>query len=62
MRTKWMSNAHIFLKVGNKALFRAEYSLKRAVQPLYAELAAKIAQQQGGMKFLVDMRGDLLVR
>ncbi len=39
----------------------SESSLKQSLNPFYNELFSNIARVEGGIKFLVDLRGDLLV-
>lgn len=39
----------------------SESSLRHSLTPFYSELFSLIARVEGGIKFLVDLRGDLLV-
>ena len=41
-------------------LFKAAAQLSAAATPLYTRLLSPLSQQLGGIKFLVDMRGELL--
>ncbi|EFN50856.1 hypothetical protein CHLNCDRAFT_141775 [Chlorella variabilis] len=41
-------------------LFKAAAQLSAAATPLYTRLLSPLSQQPGGIKFLVDMRGELL--
>ena len=42
-------------------LLKSEGSLRKLLSPFYSELFSIIARLEGGIKFLVDIRGDLLV-
>ncbi len=39
----------------------SESSLRQSLSPFYSELFSHIARVEGGIKFLVELRGDLLV-
>ena len=43
-------------------MLKSEAGLRLSLSPFYSELFAMIARLEGGIKFLVDIRGDLLVR
>ncbi len=40
---------------------KCESGLRLSLLPFYRELFSVFARVEGGIKFLVDMRGDLLV-
>ena len=42
-------------------LLKSESSLRQVLTPFYAELFTHIARTEGGIKFLVDLRADILV-
>lgn len=42
-------------------LLKSETNLRSTLTPFYLELFNAIARLDGGIKFLVDLRGDLLV-
>ena len=44
------------------ALLRSEDRLRSALQPQYVNLFSQISRLPNGVKFLVDIRADLLVR
>ena len=44
------------------ALLRAEERLRQALEPGHIQLLSQISKLQGGVKDIVDMRNDLLVR
>ncbi|RUS12835.1 hypothetical protein BC937DRAFT_86894 [Endogone sp. FLAS-F59071] len=46
---------------GSKAALRAEQILRHAVVPLHDRFFDRVNRLPGGMKFLIDMRADLLV-
>ena len=43
-------------------MLRAEDKLRQALEPAYIQLLSQISKLQGGVKDIVDMRNDLLVR
>lgn len=45
---------------GSEPLLKAAAALAAAATPRYARLFVPLSQQPGGIKFLVDMRADLL--
>lgn len=49
-------------KNGVAAILRAEESLRQALEPAHIQLLSQISKLQGGVKNIVDMRRDLLVR
>ena len=46
---------------GEVSILRAEERLRHALVPQYQQLFRNISRQEGGVKFLVDMRADILV-
>ena len=42
-------------------LVKSEEHLRQVLRPFYGDLFSHIARLDGGIKFLVDLRGDLLV-
>ena len=42
-------------------LLKSEEHLRQVLRPFYWNLFSHIARLNGGIKFLVDLRGDLLV-
>ena len=42
-------------------LLKSEANLRSSLTPFYLELFNAVARLEGGIKFLVDFRGDLLV-
>ena len=51
----------VFQHRSDSTLLMSESSLKQSLTPFYSELFSLIARVEGGIKFLVDLRGDLLV-
>ena len=49
-------------KNGVPAMLRAEDKLRQALEPAHIQLLSQISKLQGGVKDIVDMRNDLLVR
>lgn len=43
------------------ALLLSERDLRQALSPFYCEIFSEIAKLEGGIKFLVEVRGDILV-
>ena len=43
-------------------MLRAEDKLRQALEPAHIQLLSQISKLQGGVKDIVDMRNDLLVR
>ena len=43
------------------AIGKSEHRLRHVLSPLYMQLFNLIGQLEGGVKFLVDLRADLLV-
>ena len=51
-----------YLKQRNQVvILKSEAGLRVSLNPFYYDLFNVIARLEGGIKFLVDMRGDLLV-
>jgi hypothetical protein len=50
-----------FQERGEVIILRAEERLRHALVPQYQQLFRNISRQEGGVKFLVDMRADILV-
>lgn len=46
---------------GEVSILRAEERLRHALVPQYQQLFRNISRQEGGVKFLVDMRADILI-
>ncbi|XP_070568243.1 malonyl-CoA decarboxylase, mitochondrial-like [Ptychodera flava] len=57
---KASENLHMAHEKGEGALLQAESRLRQVLQPQYGKLFAQIGRIQSGMKFLVDMRKDML--
>jgi len=53
----------VFLTKGREmpAIGRSEDRLRHVLSPLYVQLFNLIGQLEGGVKFLVDLRADLIV-
>ena len=49
-------------KNGVPAVLRVEEKLRQALEPAHIQLLSQISKLQGGVKDIVDMRNDLLVR
>ena len=49
-------------KNGVPAMLRAKDKLRQALEPAHIQLLSQISKLQGGVKDIVDMRNDLLVR
>ena len=49
-------------KNGVPAMLRTEDKLRQALEPAHIQLLSQISKLQGGVKDIVDMRNDLLVR
>lgn len=47
---------------GLPAILRAEDKLRQALEPAHIQLLSQISKLPGGVKDIVDMRNDLLVR
>ena len=47
---------------GLPAILKAEDRLRQALEPAHIQLLAQISKLPGGVKDIVDMRNDLLVR
>lgn len=45
----------------SKALLRAEQLLRHAIVPGHSKFFDRVSRLPGGLKFLIDMRQDLLV-
>ncbi|KAG2495872.1 hypothetical protein HYH03_006110 [Edaphochlamys debaryana] len=58
--TASLSTAPTSAPAPTEAVLRAADRLASAARPLYAQLFAPISQAPGGMKFLVDMRAELM--
>lgn len=43
-------------------MLRAEDKLRQVLEPAHIQLLSQISKLQGGVKDIVDMRNDLLVR
>lgn len=46
---------------GEAIILRAEERLRHALIPQYQQLFRNVSRQEDGVKFLVDMRADILV-
>lgn len=47
---------------GLPSILRAEEKLRQALEPAHIQLLSQISKLPGGVKDIVDMRNDLLVR
>lgn len=52
----------LFQEKGETLLLMTEERLRHTLIPQYQQLFSKIGRLEGGVKFLVDMRADILVR
>ena len=54
---------HIFSFQGRSeaTLLKSESNLRHVLTPFYTDLYTRIARMDGGIKFLVDLRADILV-
>lgn len=52
----------LFQEKGEALLLMTEERLRHTLIPQYQQLFSKIGRLEGGVKFLVDMRADILVR
>lgn len=55
-----MTNITIYIPLQSQ-LWRAGNTLKNTLDPLHSKFFDRVNQLPGGMKFLIDMRADLLV-
>jgi malonyl-CoA decarboxylase len=54
-------NPYFFQEKGEALLLMTEERLRHTLIPQYQQLFSKIGRINGGVKFLVDMRADILV-